>query len=198
LVLVLCGSRWSTLNGGALLGSILLGYGCAVMADWRFALPPLAVFVTHLVTTRKHRLVGKIDHRLDAVLSHSISCLPWVIASEMGRLPVSSALAGVSFAMGAKLSILDTATRMWMPNRVVMPLRSVIKGFIVASLPGLIWLLPEFRILFVPMMVALVSIWLVTLLFQKIDSYYKGHVTGLWIIKGLLALAASTPAFLLI
>ncbi|RYD18264.1 MAG: hypothetical protein EOP88_23200, partial [Verrucomicrobiaceae bacterium] len=40
LVLVLTGSRWSTLNGGALLGSVLLGYGCAVIGDWRFALPP--------------------------------------------------------------------------------------------------------------------------------------------------------------
>ncbi|MES2658216.1 MAG: hypothetical protein V4689_06335 [Verrucomicrobiota bacterium] len=197
LALVLTGSRWSTLSGGALLGSVLLGYGCAVLADWRFALPPVAVFVCHVVTTRKHCLTRKFDHRLDAVLSHTIACLPWVIATEFGRVPISVALAGVSFAMGAQLSILDTATRMWMPHRVAMPVRSVIKGFLVASLPGLIWLWPESARLLVPMAVALACMWTVTLLFQKIHSSYRGHVTGLWIIKGLLALAASTSAFLL-
>lgn len=198
LVLVLTGSRWSTLSGGALLGSVLLGYGCAVMADWRFALPPVAVFVCHVVTTRKHCLTGKFDHRLDAVLSHTIACLPWVIATEFGRIPTSVGLAGVSFAMGAQLSILDTATRMWMPHLVATPVRSVAKGFLVASLPGLVWLWPESVRLLVPVAVALACMWAVTLLFQKTQSSYRGHVTGLWIIKGLLALAASTPAFLLL
>ncbi|MES2440194.1 MAG: hypothetical protein V4584_14085 [Verrucomicrobiota bacterium] len=197
LVLVLTGSRWSTLSGGALLGSVLLGYGCAVMADWRFALPPVAVFVCHVVTTRKHCLTGKFDHRLDAVLSHTIACLPWVIATESGRIPLSVALAGVSFAMGAQLSILDTATRMWMPHLGATPVRSVLKGFLVASLPGLVWLWPEAVRLSVPVAAALACMWAATLLFQKIQSNYRGHVTGLWIIKGLLALAASTPALFL-
>ncbi len=44
LALVLWGARWSTLNGAALLGGALLGYACVVIADWRFALPPVAVF----------------------------------------------------------------------------------------------------------------------------------------------------------
>ncbi len=197
LVLVLVGSRWSTLSGGALLGSMLLGYGCAVMADWRFALPPVAVFVCHVVTTRKHCLTGKIDHRLDAVLSHTIACLPWVIAVEFAQIPISVGLAGVSFAMGAQLAILDTATRTWMPHLTATPLRSVAKGFLVASLPGLVWLWPESARLLAPVTAALVCMWAATWLFLKIQSDYRGHVTGLWIIKGLLALAASIPAFLL-
>ena len=197
LVLVLVGSRWSTLSGGALLGSVLLGYGCAVIADWRFALPPVAVFVCHVVTTRKHCLTGKLDHRLDAVLSHTIASLPWVIFAEFGVVPLSVALAGVSFAMGAQLSILDTATRMWMPHLTATPVRSVAKGFVVASLPGLVWLWPEGTRLVAPVAVALFCIWAVTVLFRRIQSSYRGHVTGLWIIKGLLALAASSPAFIL-
>lgn len=197
LVLVLVGSRWSTLSGGALLGSVLLGYGCAVMADWRFALPPVAVFVCHVATTRKHCLTGKLDHRLDAVLSHMIACLPWVIAAEFGWVPISVALAGVSFAMGAQLAILDTATRTWMPHLVATPVRSAVKGFLVASLAGLVWLWTDSVRLLMPVTVALVAMWMATLLFQKIQSDYRGHVTGLWIIKGLLALAASIPAFLL-
>lgn len=197
LVLVLVGSRWSTLSGGALLGGVLLGYGCAVMADWRFALPLVAVFVCHVVTTRKHGLTGKFDHRLDAVLSHMIASLPWVIAAEFELVTMSVALAGVAFAMGAQLAILDTATRTWMPHLLATPLRSVIKGFLVASLPGLVWLWPEGARLLLPVTVAMCGMWLATLLFRRIHSKYRGHVTGLWIMEGLLALVASVPAFLL-
>lgn len=197
LPLVLFGSRWSTLNGGALLGSVLLGYGCAVIADWRFALPPVAVFVCHVVMTRKHRLTGKFDHRLDAVLSHTIACLPWVIAADFGGISVSVALAGVSFSMGAQLAILDTATRKWIGHPGATPARSVGKGFLVASLPGLVWLWPESVGLIAPVAAAWVCMWVATLLFHKIEAGYRGHVTGLWVIKGLLALAASTPALLL-
>jgi hypothetical protein len=106
-------------------------------------------------------------------------------------------LAGVSFSMGAQLAILDTATRTWMEHLVATPARSVAKGFLVASVPGLVWLWPEGVALLGPVAVALACMWAATLLFQKIESGYRGHVTGLWIIKGLLALAASTPALLL-
>lgn len=197
LVLVLSGSRWSTLNGGALLGSVLLGYGCAVIADWRFAIPPLAVFVCHLLTTRKHCLVGKFDHRLDAVLSHSIACLPWVFATEYGWVSSDQALAGVSFAMGAQLAILDAATRDCLPQLAASPLRSVIKGFLIASLPGLVWLWQDYRGLSLPTAIALLMMWGMVVCFQRIQCGYRGHVTGLWIIKGLLALTASGSACLI-
>lgn len=197
LALVLLGSRWSTLSGGALLGAALLGYGCAVIADWRFALPPVAVFICHVVITRKHRLTGKFDHRLDAVLSHAISCLPWVILADLGWISASSALAGVSFAMGAQLAILDTATRARVPGLLATPLRSPAKGFLIASLPGLVWLWPDRYLAFCAVL-GLVGMWLMTLLFRKIESGYRGHVTGLWVIQGFLALAASAPALLVL
>lgn len=197
LVLVLVGSRWSTLSGGALLGSILLGYGCAVMADWRFALPPVAVFVCHLVTTRRHRLMGEFDHRLDAVLSLAIACLPWVIAAQSSWVPVSVALAGVSFAMGTQVAILDTATRRWLGYVLETPLRSVAKGFLLASVPGLIWLWREGDQLLLPLTIAIFSMGVVVVLIRKIHLNYRGHITWLWMIEGLLALVTSTSAFLL-
>lgn len=197
LVMVLVGSRWSTLSGGALLGSVLLGYGCAVIADWRFALPPVAVFICHLVTTRKHRLMGEFDHRLDAVLSHAIASLPWVIAAEVGWVSTSAALAGVSFAMGAQLAILDTATRQWLGHSLVTPVRSVAKGFLLASVPGLVGLWPELNPIFLPLTIAIFAAGAAVFLIQKVRLIYRGHVTGLWMIEGLLALVASFPAFFL-
>jgi phytol kinase len=197
LLLVLLGSRWSTLSGGALLGGALLGYGCAVIADWRFALPPVAVFICHVVITRKHRLTGKFDHRLDAVLSHAIACLPWVVSADLGWISVPAALAGVSFAMGAQLAFLDTATRARVAGLRATPLRSPAKGFLIASAPGLVWLWPGARLLPVQASLALLGMGLTTLLFRKIDSAYHGPASGLWVIQGFLALAVSFPALLI-
>lgn len=196
LVLVLAGSKWSTLNGGALLGSVLLGYGCAILADWRFALPPAAVFICHVITTRKHHLTKSFDHRLDAVVSHAIACLPWVIAVSFDRLPVAVGLAGVSYAMMAQLAILDTATCSSLPGLKPKPLRATLKGALIAGLPGLIWLLPYGRALAVSSSAALIATFLMVVVFDKICDSYRGHITGLWIIKGTCALAASSAAFL--
>lgn len=196
LLLVLTGSRWSTLNGGALLGSALLGYGCAVLADWRFALPPAAVFVCHVVTTRKHRLKKSFDHRLDAVLSLAIACLPWVIAAALGWMPFPTALAGVSFGMAAQLAILDTATRNSVAGLFPRPVRSTCKGALIAGLPGLVWLWPHWRLLIGPSGSSLVAIFLAVIVFNRISAAYRGHATGLWIVKGLLALSVSLAALL--
>jgi phytol kinase len=194
LGVVMAGSRWSTLSGGALLGGVLLGYGCAVIADWRFALPPLAVFICHVVTTRKHRLTGKFDHRLDAVLSHTIACLPWVIVADFGWVSVATALAGVSFAMGAQLAMLDTATRAILPGLDFTPVRSGLKGFATGALPGLVWLAADWRAGWWLVLAAWVATLGVTLLFRRIRSHFRGHITGLWILQGMLALVASLPA----
>ncbi len=195
LALALWGSRWSTLNGGALLGGALLGYGCAVIADWRFALPPVAVFFCHLITTRKNKLTKVFDHRLDAVLAHAIGCLPWVILAGGGTLPALTGLAGVSFAMAAQLAMLDAATLSWLGHFSPKPLRSTIKGWLIAGLPGLVWFWPDYGRLLLPAGVAMVCTLMAILLLQRIRRRYRSHATGLWLIEGFLALAASLPGF---
>ncbi len=197
LAFVLMGARWSTLSGAALLGSALLGYGCAVIADWRFALPPCAVFVCHLVITRKHALTGVFDHRMDAVLSHAIACMPWVLAVQSGLTADLTALAGVSFAMAGQLAILDTATRSWLGGGRLTPLRSTMKGWLFAALPGLLWFWPDFQPLILPAAIAFISTLATTLIFEWVRMRYNRHETGLWVIKGFLALASSLPALLI-
>jgi phytol kinase len=197
LVLVLAGSKWSTLSGAALLGSALLGYGCAVIADWRFALPPCAVFICHLYTTRKHHLAGVFDHRMDAVVSHAIAAMPWVIATHMGFVPPLVGLAGISFSMACQLAILDAATRSWLKGVASRPIRSALKGWLFAALPGLVWIWQSYHALAVPVILGFFATFGTVLLFDFIRSRYQGHATGLWIIKGLIALVSSFPALVL-
>jgi len=196
LALVLWGSRWSTLSGAALLAGALLGYGCAVIADWRFVLPPVAVFICHLVTTRRHKLTHVFDHRLDAVLAHSIGCLPWVIATGMDAIPMLTGLAGISFAMSAQLAMLDSSTLSWLGHFSPKPLRSTLKGWLVAGVPGLVWFSPDFGRLFPGMVIAVIATPLLVLLLQRLRPRYHHRVTELWLIEGCLALAASLPALL--
>ncbi len=196
LSLVIYGSRWSTLSGGALLGGALLGYGCAVIADWRFVLPPVAVFICHLVTTRRHKLSKVFDHRLDAVLAHSLGCLPWVIMAGCGTLPKLTCLAGVSFAMATQLAMLDMATLSWLGHFSPKPLRATLKGWIVAGLPGILWFWPDYSRLMLAVIVALICTLMITFLSQRARKDYHGHATWLWLLEGFLALAASIPALL--
>jgi len=196
LLLVLCASPWSTLNGGALLGSALLGCACAVVADWRFVLPPLAVFLSHLRSTRRHRLAGVFDHRLDVVLAHAIGCLPWVFLEQRGWLATSTCLAGISFAMGAQLAFLDAVTRLRIATLEGNPMLSTLKGWGVAAVPGLVWLWPDGRQLLVPVAVAVTVTYLVTLVLEATHGRFHRHERGLRYLKGVLALIGSLPALL--
>jgi phytol kinase len=196
LGLVLAGSRWSTLSGGALLGSALLGYGCAVLADWRFALPPCAIFICHLFTTRKHRFTGVFDHRLDAVLSHALAGMPWVVATQMRLVDPWVGLAGISFSMAGQLAILDAATRSFLAGTALRPAYSALKGWVFAAVPGLVWFWP-YDVLVLPAAFAMAATFLAVLVFEQFRSRYQRHVTGIWILKGFLALILSLFALLI-
>ncbi len=196
LALVLTGSRWSTLSGGALLGSALLGYGCAVIGGWKMALPPSAVFVCHVVITRKHALTQVFKHRLDAVLSHAIAAMPWAVLVGRDAISSETGLAGISFAMAAQLAMLDSATRLHVNGLSARPIRSVGKGWCFAALPGLVWLYPYFPNLAIPAMISAMICLLSTLIYQRIRSLDEDWPTALWIVKGTLAFASSTPALL--
>ena len=197
LGIVTGGSRHSTLSGSSLIGSALLGYGCAILADPRFALPPLAIFFSHLITTRRHRLTGILDHRLDAVISHAIGCLSWSIAVERELIDSTTGLAGISFAMAVQLAIADVATQTWLHAAKPRLLRATAKGWLVAGMPGLIWLWQDAARIAPPLAIAVLLTPLVCLLSHRAESRYRGSATKLWMIKGTLALLTSAPALLL-
>ncbi len=193
--LVVWGSRWSTLNGASLLAGVLLGYGCAVIADWRFVLPPAAVFVCHVVTTRRHHLTKVFAHRLDVVLSHAIGCMPWVLLAATGVISMDAGLAGISFAMAAQLSMLDASTLSWLGHFSAKPLRSTLKGWLIAGLPGLLWFYPDIGRLRDAAGISIIATIGVTMLLHRLRPGYRDRPTELWVIQGFLALAASLSAF---
>lgn len=197
LALMVAGSRWSTLNGSSLLGAVLLGYGCAALADWRFALPPVAVFVCHVVTIRRYKLTKVFDHRFDVVWAHALGCLPWVVLASSATLPRLTCLAGVSFAMATQLTMVDMKTLSWLGHFSPKPLRSTLKGWLIAGLPGLVWFWPAYGRLWLPVGLALLATLLAISLLRWVRPRCRAHATGLWLSEGFLALCASLPALLI-
>jgi hypothetical protein len=106
-------------------------------------------------------------------------------------------LAGISFAMSAQLAMLDSSTLSWLGHFSPKPLRSTLKGWLVAGLPGLVWFAPDFGRLVPGMVFAVLATPLLVLLLQNLRPHYRENVTRLWLIEGCMALAASLPALLI-
>lgn len=197
LAFVLTASRWSTLNGGALLGATLLGYGCAILADARFVLPLLGLFACHLGTTHRHQLKDHLGHRLDAVLSPAIAILPWVLAVLLKWLDSNRGLAGACFAIAVQISILDASTRWWLGRKGFNPLKSLTKGWLAGALPGLLFCLQKLGHVPLGLTAGVLASVVVTLMFQRIRPLFLHDCPELWITKGVLALSSSLTALLL-
>lgn len=197
LALVSWGARWSTLSGSALIGAALLGYGCATLADPRFALPLVAIFLCHLLTTRRHHLGTSFDHRLDAVISHAIGSLPWCLAVERGLVDTRVALAGLSFAMAIQLAFADIATRHYLAPGHMNWGRATTKGWLVAGLPGLLWLWKDYPRLAAPIGIAMALTPVTAWLCHRLETRHEVRATPLWMIRGFVSLACSTSALIL-
>ncbi|MDX1680230.1 MAG: hypothetical protein R3242_05820 [Akkermansiaceae bacterium] len=194
--LVLWGCRWSTLNGSSLLGGALLLYGCAILGDWRFALPLLALYLCHMCTTRRHQLVGTLSHPIRAVIGVTLACLPWLIANAGEYLPTPTALAGLSFAMATQLAIFDMSTWVYLTKGKPSIFRSIPKGWLIAGAPGLVWLvIPNGLQLLAPMALSLIVGAIAVKAMHRIQGDAPRHEH--WLTKGSFALISSTPALLL-
>lgn len=194
LGIVTAGARYSTLSGSSLIGSALLGYGCAILADPRFTLPPLAIFLSHLITTRKYRLKDTFDHRLDSVISHAIGCLGWSLAVNLSLISHATGLAGISFAMAVQLALADVATQTYLHPGKPRVLRATLKGWLVAGLPGLIWLWRDGAELAPVAAIVIALTPLLCLLSHGIETRYPARRTGVWMAKGAISFFASLPA----
>lgn len=192
--LLLSGARWSTLNGSSLLGGALLAYGCAILGDWRYALPLLALFFCHMCTSRRHKLKGTLVHPIKAVIGVTLACLPWLIAHAGNWVSRPTGLAAVSFAMATQLAILDNSTWVHLSKRNPSIRRSIPKGWLIAGLPGLVWLAPHGRELLGPAALSILAGIVAVKVIERVQGPEPRHQH--WLIKGMLALISSTPALL--
>lgn len=193
-ILLLWGSRWSTLNGSSLLGGALLTYGCAILGTWQYALPPIALFMCHMLTSRTHQLNQRLVHSIKAVIGVTLACLPWLILHVNHWIPTPTGLAGVTFSMAALLAILDVSTWVYLRETPPSMLRSTLKGWLIAGLAGLVWLIPHASDLALPLGISIILTIIAAKSIHLIQGNHPQHQH--WLIKGTLALIASTPALL--
>ncbi len=113
LLLVLAAHRWTTLRGSALLAAAFLGYGCFALGDWRFVLPPMGLFLIHLLTTYRLKIARELVHGVDAIGSLAVSSLPWPLATAAGLLEAQTALFPFAASFAAHLAMIHCDTQRW-------------------------------------------------------------------------------------
>lgn len=143
LVVVLLGRKDSSLEGGALLASVLLGYAVYIFGDWRFLVPPLILFGEHLLVSRGLRK-AELSQPLQSNDLWVIIGLGWAFAPSLVLAtcrPAEDALALRSLATAATihLACVHYTTRLFVLNRPGnewMRQRAVARAALLVLLPG--------------------------------------------------------------
>ena len=115
LSLVTAARRWSTLRGSALLAAVFLGYGCFALGDWRFVLPPAALFLSHLITTHRLGIASHLAHGVEAIGSLGISAFLWLLVKAAGLADPTIILLAFAGAFATHISIMHCSTATWSP-----------------------------------------------------------------------------------
>jgi len=149
LCLVLYFRRYSSLEGGALVAIVLVGYACWAWGDWRFLVPPIILYVDHLMVTRRlQRRISNDQHDLWPIMSVSFSMLPWVLGATLWPQQTNLFLGLFVITAAIHLTVLNLTTRVFLAKKCAsfrMIRRSIAKSVFLIALPG--WLLVESSLL---------------------------------------------------
>lgn len=197
---VFCLRRGSSLNGGALLGAVLFGYGCWALGGWMFVVPPLLLFFEHLWVTRRLRRVAALEHDLCPMVAIGLSTIPWPVVAAWHGEWAAAALGAFVCGTVAHLAMFNLATRVFVARRRAtarMKHRAVVKALLVCGIIG--WLLVTRE----PLVYALG--WLFTGLISRFAVEVHGrflrrqldgdHHPLRWLRQGVLALLAGILMF---
>lgn len=193
--------RWSTLQGSALLGAALLGYGCYALGDWRFVLPPAGLFLSHLVTTHRLGIVGHLEHGMDAIGSLSISAFPWLLAKAAGLIDPEVALLAFAGSFATHLAIMHCSTATWSGKRHPGCRGGLVKGCALGLAPvTLVVALTDNPVdsparLAIALLLATAPILLATTAYNRCRARFGKQGDPLWTVEAGLALAASLGVF---
>jgi phytol kinase len=86
-VFVLVYSRWSTLDGSALLGGVLVGYLSCVLGGWPWLLPPLILFALYTLLFPSPQWKKERQQNVHAVVSVSSAGLIWLFLAKVLNRP---------------------------------------------------------------------------------------------------------------
>ncbi|MDJ1173703.1 diacylglycerol/polyprenol kinase family protein [Roseofilum capinflatum] len=127
----------TTLNDSAVLGSAWLGYLTWVLADWRWFLPPVILFLAYSLLCPWTQQYQERRHDMRAVLSIGSTGILWLLLGKVTGQPVCFYAYTLAFA--AHLAIIDIAVPQFhpqLPNGAFIG-RSVLKGWVLIFVPFL-------------------------------------------------------------
>ncbi|MBB5352245.1 phytol kinase [Haloferula luteola] len=133
LLVILLVGRFSTLDGGALMASALLGYGLALLGGMGFLGVAMGLFAIHLFTTGHRQLGGVLRHGRESVFGAALAMLPWAAAKPwIGR---EVAWLGCGAGAAAYLVMMHVGTRRHLGRKGVAPLAGLLKVLVVLGVP---------------------------------------------------------------
>ena len=199
LVAVLLTRRRSTLEGGALLGAVLLAYACAALGDWRFLVPVLILFAVHLAVTSRIDAERRRQHDLSAVLGFTIAVMPWLGGAKAWPERADLMLGCFTISVAAYLTILNFATRINLARPKQAFVRSVGRGWCAVGLVG--WALTGFGWwiaagLGLTAAVLPLALWVFRTAMRNPADYPSA--AGRWTVQALIALVSGTGGLLLL
>jgi phytol kinase len=109
LLLILLLYVWrTTLRGNAVLGAFLVGYGCWALEGWPWVLPPLVLFLSYSLLSRRIPVTARRIHDVHGVTSVAAGGLIWLFLARILESPEFYYLFTLAFA--AQLAIIGVAS----------------------------------------------------------------------------------------
>ena len=142
LAFVLACRKGASLEGGALLAAALFGYGCWALGGWRFLVPPMILFLEHLLVTHRLRRVWQPRHDLVPVLGFGLSLIVWPALAAWLPQWGDACLAAFVGGTVSHLAMINLGTRVFVARRRAiarMKRLAWLKGVALIGLPS--WLL---------------------------------------------------------
>jgi phytol kinase len=98
----------TTLRGNAVLGAFLVGYACWALQGWPWVLPPLLLFLTYSLLSRRLPVSARRVHNVHGVTSVCAAGLVWLFLAHILGIPEFYYPFTLSFA--AQLGIIGVAS----------------------------------------------------------------------------------------
>ncbi len=192
--------RGSSLDGGALLGAVLFGYGCWSLGGWRFVVPPVILFAEHLWVTRRLRRVAKLHHDLLPVLAVGVALLPWPLLAAWRPDWVVAALAAFVCGTAAHLAMFNLATRVFVATRpATMRMKNLasLKAVMFVGIGGLLLATPDPGFVILGCFAVLLILRVVVEIFARLARVPEDgdNHPGRWIRQGMLSCFAGLLMF---